>query len=136
MQYIGVGKVNAALGVYRFVQEFKPTKIINFGTAGSLKDNLTGLVEATSFYQRDMDARPMGFFLGQTPFEDDICIYLDRPGVSCGSGDSFVTSTPELLTDIVDMEAFALDCMSAHFSLRWRQDAVKPGEPINDTSTP
>ena len=108
VRYIGVGKVNAALGVCRFVQEFKPTKIINFGTAGSLKDNLTGLVEATSFYQRDMDARPMGFFLGQTPFEDDICIYLDRPGVSCGSGDSFVTSTPELLTDIVDMEAFAL----------------------------
>jgi adenosylhomocysteine nucleosidase len=28
--------------------------------------------------------------------------------VSCGSGDSFVTSEPELMTDIVDMEAFAL----------------------------
>lgn len=108
IQYIGVGKVNAALAVCRFSQEFKPKVILNFGTAGALREDLTGLVEATSFYQRDMDARPMGFSLGQTPFEDDNCIAFDRPGVSCGSGDSFVTSAPELMTDIVDMEAFAL----------------------------
>ena len=108
VQYIGVGKVNAALAVCRFNQKFKPKVILNFGTAGSLRDDLTGLVEATSFYQRDMDARPMGFLLGQTPFEDDTCIAFGRDGVSCGSGDSFVTSEPELMTDIVDMEAFAL----------------------------
>ena len=108
VQYIGVGKVNAALAVCRFSQKFKPKVILNFGTAGSLRDDLTGLVEATSFYQRDMDARPMGFLLGQTPFEDDTCIAFDRDGVSCGSGDTFVTSEPELMTDIVDMEAFAL----------------------------
>ena len=108
VQYIGVGKVNAALAVCRFSQKFKPKVILNFGTAGSLRDDLTGLVEATRFYQRDMDARPMGFLLGQTPFEDDTCIAFGRDGVSCGSGDSFVTSEPELMTDIVDMEAFAL----------------------------
>ena len=68
VQYIGVGKVNAALAVCRFSQEFKPKVILNFGTAGALRDDLTGLVEATSFYQRDMDARPMEFLLGQTPF--------------------------------------------------------------------
>ena len=118
VQYIGVGKVNAALAVCRFSQEFKPKVILNFGTAGALRDDLTGLVEATSFYQRDMDARPMGFLLGQTPFEDDTCIAFDRPGVSCGSGDSFVTSAPELLTDIVDMEAFAL----AKFAVQTRVD--------------
>lgn len=108
VQYIGVGKVNAALAVCRFSQKFKPKVILNFGTAGATREDLNGLVEATSFYQRDMDARAIGFLLGQTPFEDDTCIAFDRHGVSCGTGDSFVTSEPELMTDIVDMEAFAL----------------------------
>ena len=120
VQYIGVGKVNAALAVCRFNQKFKPKVILNFGTAGSLRDDLTGLVEATSFYQRDMDARPMGFLLGQTPFEDDTCIAFGRDGVSCGSGDSFVTSEPELMTDIVDMEAFALAKFAVQTDLDFR----------------
>ena len=120
VQYIGVGKVNAALAVCRFSQKFKPKVILNFGTAGSLRDDLTGLVEATSFYQRDMDARPMGFLLGQTPFEDDTCIAFGKDGVSCGSGDSFVTSEPELMTDIVDMEAFALAKFAVQTDLDFR----------------
>ena len=104
VQYIGVGKVNAALAVCRFNQKFKPKVILNFGTAGSLRDDLTGLVEATSFFSVIW----MHGQWGLKPFEDDTCIAFGRDGVSCGSGDSFVTSEPELMTDIVDMEAFAL----------------------------
>ena len=55
-----------------------------------------------------MDASPLGFELGQTPFEEDIEITFGREGVTCGTGDEFVTSTPKLKTDIVDMEAFAI----------------------------
>ena len=39
---------------------------------------------------------------------DDIEITFGREGVTCGSGDKFVTSAPKLQTDIVDMEAFAI----------------------------
>ena len=55
-----------------------------------------------------MDASPLGFEVGQTPFEEDIEITFGREGVTCGTGDGFVTSTPKLKTDIVDMEAFAI----------------------------
>ena len=55
-----------------------------------------------------MDASPLGFEVGQTPFEEDIEITFGREGVTCGTGDEFVTSTPKLKTDIVDMEAFAI----------------------------
>ena len=55
-----------------------------------------------------MDASPLGFEVGQTPFEEDIEITFGREGVTCGTGDKFVTSTPKLKTDIVDMESFAI----------------------------
>ena len=87
IEYIGVGKVNAV---------FNTLKAIN------------GLVEVSKFFQRDMDASPLGFDVGQTPFEENIEISFGRQGVTCGTGDKFVTCAPKLKTDIVDMEAFAI----------------------------
>ena len=55
-----------------------------------------------------MDASPLGFQLGQTPFEENIEISFGREGFTCGTGDKFVTRAPRLKTDIVDMEAFAI----------------------------
>ena len=106
--YTGVGKVNAALKGSEYVSRYKPTNLINFGTAGALKTELNGLQEITQFFQRDMDARKLGFALGQTPFEETIYFSAQKDGLSCGTGDSFVTAPPELQTDLVDMEAFAL----------------------------
>ena len=108
IEYIGVGKVNAVFNTLNAIEKYSPKQIINFGTAGSLDEEITGLVEVSSFYQRDMDASPLGFEVGQTPFEEDIEITFGREGVTCGTGDKFVTSTPTLKTDIVDMEAFAI----------------------------
>jgi len=68
--YTGVGKVNAALKGSEYVARYKPMNLINFGTAGALNPELSGLLEVTQFFQRDMDARDMGFALGQTPFEE------------------------------------------------------------------
>ena len=48
------------------------------------------------------------FFVGQTPFEDDVIIDLDGDGLSCGTGDNFVSVPPEMSSDLVDMEAYAL----------------------------
>ena len=108
IEYIGVGKVNAAFNTLKAIQKYTPDTVINFGTAGSLDPNINGLVEVSKFLQRDMDASPLGFEIGQTPFENDIEITFGREGVTCGSGDKFVTSVPKLQTDIVDMEAFAI----------------------------
>ena len=57
---------------------------------------------------RDMDVRALGFSLGQTPFEEDVIIDLDGDGLSCGTGDNFVSAPPEMTSDLVDMEAYAL----------------------------
>ena len=106
--YTGVGKINASYSASKAIFDFKPETIINFGTAGSLSDNLRGLHEVSIFKQRDMDAEGLGFALGETPFDKTSTITNNRKGLSCGTGDSFVESKPKLLTDLVDMEAYAL----------------------------
>ena len=111
--YTGVGKVNATITIEREIASQRPEMIINFGTAGSLSPDHQGIVEVGQFYQRDMDVRGLGFALGQTPFEDNVPIDFGRQGLTCGTGDSFVTAQPELSTDLVDMEAYAL-AKSAH----------------------
>ena len=113
----GVGKVNAALSAFKTIRERKPDLIINFGTAGSLKKNVSGLVDCKYFVQRDMDSRPLGTELGQTPFETDpprIIEIPDHPintinmNLVCATGDSFVQSEIGLKADVVDMEAYAI----------------------------
>ena len=106
--YTGIGKVNALISVNRALKEFKPDNLINFGTAGSSRSDLKGLHEVTTFKQRDMDLRSLGLPLGVTLNDDINDIRLNRPGLSCGSGDSFVTSDHEMKTDLYDMEAYAL----------------------------
>lgn len=104
----GVGKVNAALAAARVLAAEAPVHLINFGTAGALAEGLAGIVEVGRVFQRDMDVRALGFDIGQTPFDTDHFIDLRTKGVSCGTGDQFVTALPELRTDLVDMEAFAI----------------------------
>ena len=53
-----------------------------------------------------MDVRPLGFRLGQTPFEEGVRI--GKRGLVVGSGDSFAVGKPEIECDIVDMEAYAI----------------------------
>jgi len=107
--YTGVGKVNAAIEFCKVAAAAKhPKTIINYGSAVILVAGLSGIHEVTKFVQRDMDARAIGFELGQTPFEDNIEIDLGRDGLTCGTGDSFVSDMPELHTDLVDMESYVL----------------------------
>ena len=106
--YTGIGKVNALISVYGALKEDKPRNIINFGTAGSSRGDLQGLHEVTTFKQRDMDLRDIGLPLGVTLNDDINDITLDRPGLSCGSGDNFVTTNQEIKTDLYDMEAYAI----------------------------
>ena len=106
--YSGVGKVNAAITLCDALASYRPKKVVNYGSAGALRTGLSGLYRVTRFQQRDMDVRALGFSLGQTPFEDDVIIDLDGDGLSCGTGDNFVSAPPEMTSDLVDMEAYAL----------------------------
>tara|TARA_B110000027_G_scaffold123183_1_gene138749 strand:+ start:293 stop:817 length:525 start_codon:yes stop_codon:yes gene_type:complete len=107
--HVGVGKINATYNLIKLIQKHKPLKIINYGTAGSLKKKLSGIVECTKFYQRDMDVRGLlDLKLGQTPFDNINEIVNSEEGYSCGSGDSFVNKKIEMDVDLVDMEAYAL----------------------------
>ena len=47
--HTGVGKLNAAISLMDLIASIKPSKIINYGTVGSLKDNLFGLIKCTIF---------------------------------------------------------------------------------------
>ena len=119
--YCGVGKVNATLEATKNILQFQPDIVLNYGSAGSLNPTLSGLVEAGQFLQHDMDVRALGFALGQTPFEEGgIALSFGYQGVICASGDHFVTSPPELPTDLVDMEAYALAKTARHFACDFR----------------
>ena len=107
--HTGVGKVNATYNLTKLIQEHKPSEVINYGTAGAIKKGLSGIVEVTKFYQRDMDVRGLlDLKLGETPFDDLNEIINFNGGYSCGSGDSFVNKQIEMDLDLVDMEAYAL----------------------------
>ena len=108
IEYCGVGKINATYKALEIISKYEPKLVINFGTAGSLRKNLLGLHEVSHFFQRDMDATALGFKIGVTPFEERSVIDFGRTGLSCSSGDNFVSSPPELKTDLVDMEAYAI----------------------------
>lgn len=106
--FTGVGKVNAALTAARLIEQHRPERIWNFGTAGGITVE-AGLHRCTRFLQRDMLVTALGFAPGQTPYEASISIEMGSGGLTCGSGDSFVTDPSLLLpSDVVDMEAYAL----------------------------
>ncbi len=108
IEYCGVGKINATHKTLEVVKNDNPDLIINYGTAGSLRRDLKGLYEVSKFLQRDMDATPLGFKIGETPFDNITEIDFGRTGLSCSTGDNFVISPPSLKTDLVDMEAYAI----------------------------
>ena len=112
--YTGVGKVNAAITLMAALTEMKPDLLINYGTAGAIKNGLPRIVEVGQSVQYDMDARPLGISLGATPFETGTeCFRLSDSPLICGTADQFATSTPELSCDLVDMELYALAKIAA-----------------------
>ena len=112
----GCGKVNATIATMEAI-DAGAKKIINYGTAGAV-GNISGLVEVTGYVDRDMDVRPLGFRLGQTPFEEGIRI--GRKVLVVGSGDSFAVGKPEIECDIVDMEAYAIARVCKKYDVEFR----------------
>lgn len=106
---IGVGKVNAAINTANAILVTKPEKVINFGTAGSLNTNYDkGLHKIGRIVQRDFDARPLATDIGIVPFDKTPLTIELGDGPTLSTGDNFVTSPPEVHSDLVDMEAWAV----------------------------
>lgn len=124
--YTGIGKVNASYALTKALCEARanggPSSlgdsrgygiVVNVGTAGSSKFPTHSLVECTKFLQHDIDLRPLGFALGETPYDtimgaiSSTALFSHLPPARCGSGDSFATNGVALECDVVDMEAFA-----------------------------
>ena len=128
----GCGKVNATIATMRAIRDGHKS-IINYGSAGTVS-HVTGLVEVTGYVDRDMDARAINFEIGQTPFEHDIMI--GEKGIVCGTGDKFATSKPEIVCDIVDMEAYAIakTCLKEQVdfrSFKYISDSADENSPID-----
>jgi adenosylhomocysteine nucleosidase len=121
--YSGIGKVNATLTSIKAIHEFNPLRIINFGTAGKINPQLSGLLEIGRVIQRDMNAEPLAP-RGQTPFCEKPFEYVSSGQFICGSGDSFVTSVDPWLysqgVDVVDMELFAIACVANLHNIPWQ----------------
>lgn len=117
--YTGVGKVNAAATLARWLAEIRVSGrplplVINMGTAGSRSLPSHTLVACNRFAQRDMDVTGLGFEPGVTPFDETPAV-IEFPPVlpalpqrTCSTADSFATHQHRVDGDVVDMEAFAL----------------------------
>ena len=93
--HTGVGKINASIKLMELINVHKPTQVINYGTAGSLRKEISGLIECKTFVQHDMDARGLlDFKLGETPFDPISKIVFSNKGYICATGDKFVKNNP------------------------------------------
>ena len=122
--FTGVGKINTAIAALQAIHAAPPQLVVNYGTAGKLNRDLHGLVEVADVIQRDMNAEPLAP-RGRTPYSPELDrLTSGRPGVICGTGDSFVTATDPWLVDnevdIVDMELFAIAQVCLRHGIPWR----------------
>jgi len=117
----GVGPVEAAVGTARVLAERKvagllPHYVVSLGSAGS-RDLVQGEVyQATSVSYRDMDASPLGFARGETPFLNQPAVVGLSPmvpglaGARLSTGANIVSGAAydEIDADMVDMETYGV----------------------------
>lgn len=118
---VGVGPVEAALETGIALQRLAdarelPDLVVCLGSAGSRHLAQGGVYQASSVSWRDMDASPLGFAPGLTPFSDHLVetplpTPLDTvPSARLSTGADIVTGNAYLSVDadMVDMETFAI----------------------------
>src|SRR5262245_54286739 len=117
----GVGPVEAAIVLSRTLAQLAqadelPDLVVSLGSAGSARLEQTEVYQATSVSYRDMDASPLGFEKGRTPFLDlpaTVDLPLRIPGIaeaSLSTGGNVVSGQAYngITADMVDMETFAI----------------------------
>jgi adenosylhomocysteine nucleosidase len=117
----GVGPVEAAVTLTRTLTELAvrnslPDLVVSLGSAGSARLEQAEVYQAISVAYRDMDASPLGFEKGATPFLDlpvMVDLPLRIPGVktaSLSTGANIVSGAAyeTIAADMVEMETFAV----------------------------
>lgn len=117
----GVGPIEAAIETTRALQALAdtgtlPDLVCSLGSAGSRKCRLGDVYQVASIAWRDIDASPLGFARGTTPFADHpVVVPLrtpipDVPTASLSTGANVVTGDhyATIDADMVDMESFAV----------------------------
>jgi len=117
----GVGPVEAAIVLSHALTKLQaennlPDLIVSLGSAGSRSLEQTGVYQVSSVAYRDMDASPLGFEKGRTPFLDHPAVMplpLRIPGVAeaaLSTGGNIVSGAAYdlIAADMVDMETFAV----------------------------
>ncbi|RUT32775.1 5'-methylthioadenosine/S-adenosylhomocysteine nucleosidase [Arsenicitalea aurantiaca] len=118
---IGVGPVEAAINTTRELARRReagslPQLVVSLGSAGSNRLRQGGVYQARSVSYRDMDASPLGFPRGVTPFLDlpaelplsPILEGLETARLSTGANIVSGTAYETIDADMVDMETFAI----------------------------
>lgn len=126
----GVGPVEAAIGVAARLGELAaagklPQMVVSLGSAGSAKLEQCGLYQASAVSWRDMDASPIGFEPGVTPFLDLPAVQPlgpfipEVPRATLSTGADIVSGAryAQLSVDMVDMETYAVLRACQRFSL-------------------
>jgi len=120
----GVGPVEAAVELSAALTGLAargrlPDLVVSLGSAGSRALEQTEIYQATSVAYRDMDASPLGFEAGVTPFLDlpaTLPLPLRIPGIreaTLSTGADIVSGAAydAIAADMVDMESYA--CLRA-----------------------
>ncbi|MFT4161912.1 5'-methylthioadenosine/S-adenosylhomocysteine nucleosidase [Shinella sp.] len=116
----GVGPVEAAVQLTLALCHLEaegnlPDLVVSLGSAGSAVLEQTGVYQATSVSYRDMDASPLGFTRGATPFLDlpaEVPLTVLVPGLpearlSTGANVVSGPAYAAIDADMVDMETYA-----------------------------
>jgi adenosylhomocysteine nucleosidase len=117
----GVGPVEAAVSLtaalsYLTAEGALPDFVVSLGSAGSRRLEQCGVYQASSAAYRDMDASPLGFEKGRTPFLDlpkTLTLPHLIPGIpaaTLSTGADIISGAAyeDIEEDMVDMETFAL----------------------------
>lgn len=148
----GVGPIEAAAGTAAALAtlaaaEGLPDAVVCLGSAGSRRLPLGGVYQVSRVTWRDIDATPLGFARGVTPFADfPAAAELRTPlaGVPCATlstGADVVTGAAYdcIHAELVDMETYAVWRACARFGmpligLRGVSDGAADGERLDWTA--
>jgi adenosylhomocysteine nucleosidase len=114
----GVGKICAAASLAAILSRQRPSRIVNLGTAGALREGLDGTHVIGRVIQHDFDDEAI-FGLTGTHFGPPIEL---GPGPVLASGDVFVSGGPARdqlgqRAALVDMEGYAVAMVAREFGL-------------------
>ena len=105
----GIGKTPAAVATTLAVLEERPSHVVNIGSAGALRDGMTGLYEVGTVVNHDINGDAIRA-LGYDPQDR---LQLSESEVVLASGDLFVTDSAVRArlaeqAHLVDMEGYAV----------------------------